>query len=126
MGEYGVDVVGGVVALGEDFAGFCAVLGRELLVIEVVDEADEAPFFDIFVALAGEVSHGGFNGEGVLDGFVGVVEFFEECEGLFAGGGVSIHGGDDTLLGCDCRWAREREGEEASSDGGGGGVVIEG
>jgi len=58
--------------------------GWMLFVVEIVKETDEFPFFDVFVEFFCEVSHGRFDGQGVLyqTGIFGVL--IEELPRFFS------------------------------------------
>ena len=76
MADHRPDVFFRPVVFPQDFLGLFTMLVGKLLVIEVVDQADDPPFFFVFITLAGHIAHDPFDGQGMFDQAFGLVVFF--------------------------------------------------
>ena len=68
------------------------VLLGKLLVVEVVDQADDAPLLLVLAVLAGQVAHDRLDGSGVIDQRGALVVLLQQGKGLLARWDFFTHG----------------------------------
>ena len=94
MADHRPDILLRPSGLAQQLGAFPAVLLRELLVVQVVDQADDAPFLFILALFFRHVAHDGFNRKCVLyETFIRVVTA-EKLEGFLSCRDFSFHKGE--------------------------------
>jgi hypothetical protein len=89
--DHGVNVLFRPVLGPEDFIALSAVLVRKLLVIQIMHEADDTPFFLVLPLFSGHVTHNPFHGEGMFNEALILVVFRKELKGVFSGRNFWAH-----------------------------------
>jgi hypothetical protein len=74
----------GPVMCPEDFIALSAVLLWELLIIEIMHQTYDAPFFLVLPPLSGNVSQNPFNSEGMFNKALILIIFCKELKGFFS------------------------------------------
>ena len=83
VAHHGADIVLGKAGLAQDLGAPLAVLLGKLLVVDVVDQPDDAPFLLVLAELARVVAHDGLDGKRMAAETLGGVVLQEEGERLF-------------------------------------------
>ena len=85
VADHGSDIFRGPVIVFEDFPGFFAMLIRKLFIIQIMNQADNAPFFFILTPFAGHIAHNAFHCHGMFyQAFVFIV-LFQQRKRFFPG-----------------------------------------
>jgi hypothetical protein len=88
MRQYGPDVFLRPPVLAENLGALVAVLLGKSLVVQVVDQADDSPFFFVFPPLPRKIPHDGLYRQGVFDEAVALVVLFEKEKGFLPTGSL--------------------------------------